>query len=206
MSNTPQGPPRAQSSTRAGTTITSAEYGLHFQVPAAWVRWQEQNPERPSLHLAPAELDAARDAEGEWDREFAQVVNAILPFERCVAHVGAEGWGRKGISYADLQVRAYVLEETPGDIEARAATLGTRAVASFAGSPPVPLHESEGEWKRTVLRYQRTYWDYGATAIVDLRVRPWPNHTVAFAFMYTDHADHQGEIEALLASVTLADG
>ena len=45
----------------------------------------------------------------EWDVEFARVCDAALPFERCAAHVGSEGWERTVRSYGDLQVRAYDL-------------------------------------------------------------------------------------------------
>jgi hypothetical protein len=46
-----------------------------------------------------------RVGHGEWDSEYASVVNASLPFEDCAAHVGGEGWGWQGLSFGDLQVR-----------------------------------------------------------------------------------------------------
>jgi hypothetical protein len=190
---------------REGTTIRAAEYGLRFEIPAAWLRWYDENESHPNLHLTPAELDEVKDTEGEWDREFALVVNAILPFDQCVAHVGSEGWGPRGISYIDLQVRAYVLTETPQEIEERARSRGSAAVASFTGSPAMLQQEETGEWRRTVLRYFRTYDDYGATAIVDLRIRQLRDRTIAFAFMYTDHAEHSAEINEFLNSVEFTD-
>jgi hypothetical protein len=198
-----QSPPRG--STRLGTTIRALDQALRFEIPAVWARWHEHNKAHPSLHLTPAELDEVEEATGEWDHEFARVVNAILPFKRCVAHVGSDGWGGRGVSYADLQARAYVIIMTPEEIAARARTLGAAVVADLTGTAATPEEEPSGEWQRTTLTFRRFYVDYGATAIIDLRARRYDDHTVAFAFMYTDHADHATEIEAILDSVTFAE-
>jgi hypothetical protein len=197
-----EAPETERGSTRQGTTITAPTYGLRFEIPAAWVRWHDENgDEHPNLHLTPVELDAVKETTGDWDQEFAQVVNAILPFEQCVAHVGGDGWGPRGVSFSDLQVRAYVLGLTPDEIEARSRLQGAAVVESFTGMPTVPQHEHVGAWRRTVLKYRRMYGDYGAVAIVDLRPRRFGDRTVAFAFMYTDHTSHDDEIQALLDSV-----
>jgi hypothetical protein len=188
-------------SIRQGTTIMAIGYGLRFEIPAAWVRWHEENKEHPNLHLISAELDAVKETEGEWDKEFALIVNAILPFDQCLAHVGGDGWGPRGISYSDLQVRVYVLTTTPEEIEKRARLQGTAVVANLTGTSATFEQEQIGTWRRTVIKYFRMYLDYGATSIVDLRIRQIGNHTVAFAFMYTDHAQHEEEIEAMLNSV-----
>lgn len=189
-----------------GDTIVALGRGLQFKIPPAWVRWHEENEAHPNLHLTPAELDEVRETEGEWDHEFALVVNAILPFEQCVAHVGGEGWGPRGMSYADLQARVYVMQQTPQEIEARARSQGAAAVSSLTGVPAALQQESGGEWRQTVLSYRRVYGDYGATALVDLRLRRFGDQTVAFAFMYTDHASHEAAIEAILDSVEFRAG
>lgn len=194
-----------QGSVRQGTTIAAVGYRLRFNIPAAWVRWYEENETHPNLHLTPAQLDIVKETEGEWDREFALVVNAMLPFDQCIAHVGGDGWGPRGISYADLQVRVYVLTATPEEIEERAFSQGSVVVASLTGTPVVPKQEQVGAWRRIVFKYFRTYADYGATAIVDLRLRLMSHSTVAFAFMYTDHTEHDAEIEEMLNSVIFTD-
>lgn len=180
-------------------------HGLRFEIPAAWVRWYEENEAHPNLHLTSAELDTVKETEGEWDREFALVVNAILPFDQCVAHVGGDGWGPRGISHADLQVRAYVLMALPEEIEDHARSQGTAAAANFTETAVVPQQDEVDAWRRTVLKYPRLYHDYGATAIVDLRAQRFGTHTVVFAFMYTDHTDHNAEIEEILDSVVFTD-
>lgn len=198
---TPQPLPRG--SVRQGTTITAVGQGLRFEVPAAWVRWYEEHPTHPNLHLTPEQLDAVAETEGEWDYEFARVVNAIWPFEQCVAHVGGDGWGPQSVSYADLQVRAYLLPLEPDEAVARAESHGAAVVTELTGSTPTTARREQRDgWERMVLMYRRFYIDYGATAIIDLRARRFGDDTVGLVFMYTDQADHEAAIAALLASVT----
>lgn len=204
-SQAPQ-PRTPRGSIRRDTTIEVVGQGWRFRVPAQWVRWLDENETRPNMHLTPVELDSVKDAEGEWDREFALVVNAMLPFDQCVAHVGSEGWGLRGISYADLQVRVYVLTATPEAIEERARVQGAAAITSLTGSLAVPQQELSGSWRRMILRYFLMYSDYGATSIVDLRLKQAGDRVIAFAFMYTDHSKPDAEIEAILDSVALAGG
>lgn len=193
-------PQTKRGSNLQGTTIKAVGHRLCFDIPTAWVRWYEENETHRNLHLTAAELDEVRETQDEWDREFALVVNAILPFDQCIAHVGGDGWGPRGISYADLQVRVYFLTATPEEIEERVRSQGSVFVASLTGTPVVPKQEKIGAWRRTVFKYFRTYIDYGATAIVDVRLRLLSNRTVVFAFMYTDHTEHDVEIGMILNS------
>jgi hypothetical protein len=189
-------------SIRRDTQIEAVDERLEFEIPPEWVTWSKQNPSRPNLHLTAAELDRVELTEGEWDREFALVVNAVLPFEQCVAHVGGEGWGPHGLSYADLQVRAYVLAMSPEEIAARARSEGSAVVGELTGSAPELWHGRRGVWSRTVIEFRLFFVDYGATALVDIHSRRFVDRTVAFAFMYTDHAQHDHEIDQLLGSVS----
>jgi hypothetical protein len=193
--------PEKRGSIRQGTTIMALGHGLRFDVPTSWVRWYEENETYPNLHLSAPELDLVKETKGEWDQEFALVVNAILPFDQCVAHVGSEGWGPRGMSYADLQVRAYILMTRLEEIEYRARSQGAAVVATFAKTDVVLQQDQAGPWRRTLLKYLLMYHDYGATAIVDLRLQEFGTYTVAFAFMYTDHTNHTMEIEMMLDSV-----
>jgi hypothetical protein len=193
-------------SIRRGTHIEAADQSLEFDVPQTWVTWSEEHVSRPNLHLTAAELDRVETTEGEWDREFALVVNAVLPFENCVAHVGSEGWGPHGMSYADLQVRAYVLTMSLEGIAAQAQSRGASVAEELAGTPPDLQEERQGEWTRNLIGFPLFYVDYGATAVVDARSRRLGDRTVAFAFMYTDHAPHDHEIDQMLDSVSRPDG
>lgn len=200
---------KRKGSMREGTTIKAIESGLQFQVPGYWVKWYEENENYPNFHLAPSELDEVENAEGEWDKEFAMVVNSILPFNQCVAHVGREGWGSLGRSYIDLQVRAYVLTLTPEEIEKNAVSKGAKTVEGLTGKPVRPELEKVEGWNRILFSYPRLYVDYSANAFVDLRVKQIKGQMIAFAFMYTDQYKYSGqvdlnmEIEEILESVVL---
>ena len=75
---------------------------LEFDLPDGW-------PLEPgeTVHVSDVDLTKIEKAGGEWDREFAAVVNTALPFNRCVGYFGQEGWGDRGRSFSDLQFRVY---------------------------------------------------------------------------------------------------
>ena len=134
-------------------------------------------------------LEHVRSCNDEWDREFALVANAALPFDRLVAHVGSEPFCG-GVSYFDLHVRAYVLDE-PVAIVARAVERAGKAevarLDAERGAPPaalVPRPEVAG-FSRVAFSYERFYGDYGATAHVDAYLRAFDAGTVALVFFYT---------------------
>ena len=188
-------------SIRQGNVIRSAEDAFSFRIPDAWIKWHDENEGHPNLHLTPGQLVLVKDAEGEWDKEFSVIVNAILPFERCIAHVGSEGWGSSGLSFSDLQVRAYSLMETPAEIESDACSKGLTAASKIQGMVANCTADQAGMWRRIVTTYSRTYQDYSAKATVDIRIRRFNSKTVGFAFMYTDHTVHTTTINGILGSV-----
>jgi hypothetical protein len=90
---------------RNGRTIQLHRSDVTFQVPQDWLDLDAQFDN--NLHLGHRELRSVRIGHGEWDSEYGSVVNASLPFDDGAAPVGGEGWGRQGVSFGDLQVRAY---------------------------------------------------------------------------------------------------
>ena len=143
----------------------------------------------------------SRGGAGEWDTEYASVSNAVLPFDRCCAHLGEEGWGRQAASYGDLQVRVYDLDDAPQNVERRVAAKGVADVERFAGKGPMVRQDLAPSWRRTVLSFDRDYGDYGGTANVDFRVRGFGKRTLVFVFMYSNCHSHEREIASVLASV-----
>jgi hypothetical protein len=150
------------------------------------------------MSLPPGGKFARKD--GEWDTEYNHICNAVLPFNRCAAHIGDEGWGREGVSYADLQVRVFDLAEPPEDIERRIDGDGATEVERITGKRPAPEHDTKTEWVAIRLAYGRFYIDYGATAHVDFRLRHLGKRTIVF--MYTDYTSQQKTIDNMLHSVT----
>jgi hypothetical protein len=123
-------PVRPYRATRQDDRVDIAPLGLSFPIPQPWLGWN--NSYHNNLHLTDEQLAAVKTAEmADWDPEYSLVVNAVLPFERCALHAGGEGWGREGVSYADLQMRVYVLDEVPEKVEARVASAGVQAVRTL---------------------------------------------------------------------------
>jgi hypothetical protein len=155
-----------------------------------------------NFHLTHKQLDAVAKGAGEWDTEYASVCNAALPFDRCAAHVGGEGWG-KAVSFADLQVRVYDLAEAPAAVEERIKREGVADIERFSGRLPALEGETDGPWRRTRLSYEVFYGDYGGTAHVDFRVGRCGDRTFVFVFMYADYNPKQKTIKVILDSFTL---
>lgn len=78
---------------RRGRVIELKPSRATFAVPQEWVEWYDEF--RNNFHLSHIELDAVKNATGDFDTEFAHVCNKTLPFELCAAHVGDEGWGSR---------------------------------------------------------------------------------------------------------------
>ena len=105
-----------------GRTIEIRPEGASFEIPQDWLDWQAEF--HNNIHLSPAELANVRIADSEWDTEYAEIVNALLPFGSCLAHLGDDGWGKSAASYGDVQMRAYLVEMRPKQIIERMAKEG----------------------------------------------------------------------------------
>jgi hypothetical protein len=185
--------------TREGRVIVLRPSNLRFKVLKDWIDWHDQSGN--NLHLTWQELDQVGHGEGDWDDEYARVCNAVLPFERCAAHVGDEGWGKDAVSYADLQVRVYDLKDPVKTVEeANKAQTADKIGRLIRGSVQDRQSDKDG-WRRFDFSYERFYYDYGATAHVDIRLSQVGAHVIAFAFMYTDYQSHERTIAEMLLAL-----
>lgn len=184
------------SSTREGTTVSTVGAGPRFELPAAWIEWHDEYG--TNLHLSRPEIDAVEMGGGEWDTEYDYVLDALLPHERCAAHVGGEGWAGEAVSFADLQLRVYVTESTPEAIVASIDRVQWDLVV-----PEVSVTE-DGPWTRAVLNYELFFGDYGGPANVDLRMHRFGDATLVMAGMYSDAFEAVDELEAIMATVCWA--
>ncbi|HRO45274.1 hypothetical protein [Agriterribacter sp.] len=186
--------------------IISEDGKASFVIPEKWIKWHNENETYPNLHLSIQELSTVKNAEGEWDKEFATYVNYLLPFENCFAHVGAEGWGSKGLSFADLQVRAYVFRSTSFDISSNSFMKKLNELPALIKTiTPSYAFEKTGDWNRLLISYRCTFIDYSAVAFIDFRVKSFDKNALVFVFMFTDHTNHTIEIDNILNSSTLKD-
>jgi len=124
--------------TRQGRTIQLHPSNITFQVPQSWLEWDSEF--HNNFHLTHRQLRSVRVGHGEWDSEYASVVNASLPFEDCAAHVGGEGWGWQGVSFGDLQVRTYVTSLSEVEVLARIKSQGFETAQRVAQR----IREQEG--------------------------------------------------------------
>jgi hypothetical protein len=76
------------------------------------------------------ELALVKIGAGEWDTEYARVVNSAMRFQDCVAHVGGEGWGKDGSSFGDVQLRVYLTPLSEEQVHQSASAQG------FGIAPP----------------------------------------------------------------------
>ena len=154
---------------------------------------------RPNLHFTPEELEEVRVAESEWDREYARVVNAVLPFEFCIAHVGEEGWDENSVSWHDLQCRVYVL---PQSVEIDFEKELKVAVGELMKESAKFERNTSSQWTRYWTSFPVWYYDYGGAVNVDLRVKEFGDRTVVLAFMYA-HTSARAIITTILESIEI---
>jgi hypothetical protein len=175
---------RSGYATRSQRTITLHPSGASFEIPAKWLSWYLDF--HNNLHLDGKGLDSVRVGQGEWDTEYAKVVNAVLPFHDCAAHVGGEGWGKNGVSWADVQLRAYQSSLTAEQVHQSLSVAGLRTARKIAKDATLLPLAIEGPWARTTITYSVSYGDYGGVARIDFYARRDKDQTIIFVFMYCD--------------------
>ncbi len=196
--------------TREGRKVTFHPSGISLRMPREWMEWYGQF--HNNLHFTRDELQKVHDGEGEWDSEYGKVVNAALSFDDCVAHVGGEGWGRQGVSYRDVQLRAYISDLKEREILARihgeALDVARRVARPFPSTVAelalkvVPdtdvTDKKERQWRKSVIRFPLWYGDYGGVARVRFYVTSIKKETLVLVFMGGDDE----EIDAVVRSVS----
>ena len=190
--------------TRDGQRIVLRPSGVSFVIPKEWLSWFEQF--HNNLHLTHQELSMVKDANGEWDTEYAKVVNSALPFEDCAAHVGGDGWGKDSVSYIDVQMRAYTTNLSPQQIKANIhgpAFVTARNVASHrapSDNQSIKIEDSlDGRWTNSLIQYPVFYGDYGGLARIRFYSTERNNQTLVLVFM----GGKEEEIQEILKSVKL---
>lgn len=99
------------------------------------------------LHLSYQDLNELYWNDGS-DVEEAQVINSVLSFENCAAHVGDRGWGN--YLWNDLQGRVYITDLTPEEVAARVEKQG-RDKASKVFERASVISGNHGKWEKRTL-------------------------------------------------------
>jgi hypothetical protein len=195
--------------TGEGPVFTLHPSEISFRVPQQWLEWNNQF--HNNFHLSHNDLATVENGAGEWDTEYARVVNAILPFSHCVAHIGGEGWGREGSSFADVQMRAYITTMDKKDVLRRIHGGGLSAAREVSKASPFDkslgelaptvnlTEQQEGNWQKSVVEYPLWYGDYGGTGRVRFYTTAIGNNTLLLVFMGGD----EREVKSILGSVSI---
>lgn len=200
-SNSDTSPQQSDTIFLSGTTFTVPSHNLRFSIPQAWVEWADQYPDTPNIFLTQEQLHKAKEVEGEWDHEYAIILNEALPFSHCLLHAGSEGWGVDGITYTDLQMRLYILESTVTETESTISQKTSKAIEKVSGQSNPPKVDKLGPWQNLRYNYDLKYEDYGATAEIDFYLQPSGNATLIFVFMHTRQPHLTDEKMSILNSV-----
>jgi hypothetical protein len=190
--------------TRENRTIYLHPSEVSFQIPESWIGWDAKF--HNNLHLTHRQLERVRFASGEWDTEYNAVVNSALPFEDCAAHVGGEGWGSEGVSFGDLQLRAYltqlssdeILKRISGPAFATAKRVSSTGFGS-GGAPRIRVAQV-GQWQQATIRYGVFYGDYGGDADVEFYLRPAGPNNLVLVFMGGPEKERQEILESVAVS------
>jgi hypothetical protein len=173
--------PEEPSATIQNRSIQLKPSGAEFQIPESWLKWHAEF--KNNLHLSRRELEKVKNGAGEWDKEYAEIVNSVLPFSKCAAHVGDEGWGAQAVSWIDLQVRVYIVDMTPEQVVSKASKEGV-AIASKRSKDVSMTASKQKEWRRATVSYSLWYGDYGGKAKIDFYARAFGKQTAVLVFMH----------------------
>ena len=182
--------------TRDGPTILLHPSNVTFHVPQQWIKSNDEF--HNNFHLSRAELESVRDGSGEWDTEYAEVVNAALPFQYCAVHAGGEGWGKQGVSFADVQMRAYDTPFSKQDVMTRIRGSAFDAVRRISSKSNL-AEASQGQWQSAVIDYFLWYGDYGGTARIRFYVQSTRDRTLVLVFM----GGNDQEVQEIIQSVSI---
>ena len=178
-----------------GRTVRLKPYDATFDIPESWLT-PKLVPGEPSknLHLSLQELNELYWHDGP-DAEDVQVINSVLSFEDCVAHVGDSGWGN--YRWNDLQARVYVVDFTPEEVAARVEQRALNKALSVFEDAAFTL-EKHGEWQRLRLNIMDAPTHFVLMKDLDFYSRSFDRKTVVFVFLHA--GDFDQTIEGILDS------
>jgi hypothetical protein len=181
-----------------GTTVRVMPYGASFEIPSQWLLDEEKNRNRvgyrESVYVSWEALDQLYKFNGDNALD-AEIIDSVLPFEHCAAHVGSQGWGN--YLTTDLYARLYVIDrgttEFEADLQTKALVRG-REVYNEANLKPAKFDKWNGRVMSIV--------EFGEHTILmkdlDFYYRAFGDKTVVFVFIH--QYGWNKTIEEMLAS------
>lgn len=182
-----------------GTTIHIEPHGARFDIPGTWLTPRPAPDEHvKNIFLSWDDLNELNRIDREprgFDSEDADVINAVLPFEDCVAHVGDRGWGN-GL-WNDLQSRVYITALTPEEIASRLETDGLKTATTNFEKASLAVSQYK-DWERYSFEILDAPTHFILEKRLEFYVRRVNNETVVFVFLHAD--PFESEIALLLNS------
>jgi len=196
---------RAQSDVLTATidkhVVTLRPSGATFQLPENMVSGSQTRA--LSSYLTRADLERVKAPSGdEWDRPYGAIVNAVLPFDRCAAHIGTEPFG-PGRTFGDLQLRAYILDGAMKPVLESITGPGRKKAEEFFVPARATVSEV-GPWTLGSITYLLSHADYRANARIDFYSREFGQQTAVLVFMYSPGVrwPWDADISAIIVSFT----
>ena len=168
-----------------GRTVRLEPYDATFDIPESWLTPQSMPTPVKNLHLSRQELSYLYWND-DGDAEDAEVINSVLSFQDCAAHVGDRDWGN--YLWNDLQSRVYIVDLTPEEIAARIQTRGVnKAFSVFEGASL--MLGNHGAWHKLSLRIVDAPDHFMLVKSLDFYYRPFGSKTVVFVFIHAGGFD-----------------
>jgi hypothetical protein len=182
-------------STLQGAAIRIEPVAASLQVPQDWV-----------LYLTKQEIKSVKKGEGEWQTEYAKVLNAALPFAACSLHAGKYRWESPAVG--SLQMRVYVLDGTVEQVQKGISSKGFSAAKSLSSkhihNAAIAVDEV-GPWRRVIITYDAWYGDYGGKANLNFYASDHGPWTVAVVFLGGAGAENSLAVAKILHSFSWVD-
>jgi hypothetical protein len=180
----------------SGDRLIVEPLGFSIQIPALWLG----KPAPPNLLFCDAHpagtvsdriltdrtrLEQLRNPMGEWKREYAAVIDSMIPFAALTAHLGGDPWNG---SCGAPQMRVYV-QDSAAPAPRVLAQRGVESAERFF-RPVQKVQADSAGWELTRIFWEGFYYDYGGTAQVEFWSRRIRNRSVTLVFMYTPYVKH----------------
>lgn len=171
-----------------GRTIRVKPYDATFDIPEDWLNPQPiaGEPTR-NLYLSWEDLNYLYRNDG-GDEEEAQVINSVISFSDCAAHIGSQGWGN--FRWNDLQGRVYITDLASKEVAARVERDGLAQAATVFEHASIVSGTHEAWQRRTIDILDAPKWsDFSLGKRLDFYYRSFGDKTVVFVFLHVDGFD-----------------
>ncbi|HEU4508950.1 MAG TPA: hypothetical protein VFR78_11965 [Pyrinomonadaceae bacterium] len=183
-----------------GRTVRLKPYDATFDIPESWLTPHPVPTPAKNLHLSRQDLNDLYWKDGS-DAEDAEVINSVLSFSDCAAHVGDRGWGN--YLWNDLQGRTYIIDLTPEEIAARIETRGLSKALSVFEEASV-TSDNQGAWHKLTLDITDAPTHFILMKRLDFYYRSFGDKTVVFVFLHAGGFDKT--INGILSSFKWLNG